>query len=314
MAGVIVPASRKESSLDTIIKGLGIASSIYGIRANMAEIEQAKAKADEEAKSKADLKAGILPAEKKLELAGKTTVAPGTPDAQEFRFRKGDQVESVFIAPPREKSPVTDTVAQERLKLDRDRFAYEKQKDANPALQPAKPDQLKAATFAQRANQSEAIFDALAEEGYDRTSRVEGLKSLLPGAVAPNAGQLKRQEQAERNFVNAVLRRESGASISDQEYENAEKQYFPRAGDTPEVVEQKRQNRLATMAGLENEAGESGMAVANRKSPGLRPPTSRGTSGSWGISETATAKPGAAPTPEEIQKELARRGLKPGGG
>ncbi|MGR1583365.1 hypothetical protein ACSSNL_18120 [Thalassobius sp. S69A] len=57
-------------------------------------------------------------------------------------------------------------------------------------------------------------------------------------------------DQARRDFVNAILRRESGAVISDQEFDNADKQYFPMPGDSPEVIKQKRQNRENAIKGL----------------------------------------------------------------
>jgi hypothetical protein len=47
-------------------------------------------------------------------------------------------------------------------------------------------------------------------------------------------------DQAKRDFVNAVLRRESGAAISQSEFDNANKQYFPQPGDTPERIAEKR--------------------------------------------------------------------------
>ncbi len=53
----------------------------------------------------------------------------------------------------------------------------------------------------------------------------------------------KQVEQAQRDFINATLRRESGAAIADSEFENAQKQYFPQLGDTKEVVKQKQRNR-----------------------------------------------------------------------
>lgn len=57
----------------------------------------------------------------------------------------------------------------------------------------------------------------------------------------------QKYDQAKRDFVNAVLRRESGAVITPQEFENAEKQYFPVPGNSPEVLAQKQRNReLAT--------------------------------------------------------------------
>lgn len=61
--------------------------------------------------------------------------------------------------------------------------------------------------------------------------------------------------QAQRDFVNALLRRESGAAISQGEFENAQRQYFPQPGDTPEVLTQKRLNRMQSIEGLMGGAG-----------------------------------------------------------
>lgn len=79
-----------------------------------------------------------------------------------------------------------------------------------------------------------------------------------PLGVLGNAMLSKNQqrvEQAQRNFVNAVLRQESGAVISEQEFENAKKQYFPQPGDKPEVIAQKRKNRELAIAGFKKIAG-----------------------------------------------------------
>lgn len=57
-------------------------------------------------------------------------------------------------------------------------------------------------------------------------------------------------EQAERNFVNAVLRKESGAAISPSEFANAAKQYFPQPGDSEEVLSQKAANRQTVINNL----------------------------------------------------------------
>lgn len=66
----------------------------------------------------------------------------------------------------------------------------------------------------------------------------------------------KKFEQARRNFINAVLRKESGAVIADDEFDNAEKQYFAQPGDTEEVLIQKRNNRIMTIRNLYVEAGQ----------------------------------------------------------
>lgn len=77
------------------------------------------------------------------------------------------------------------------------------------------------------------------------------------GAAANLALSADQQkvEQAQRNFVNAVLRQESGAVISQQEFDNAKKQYFPQPGDTKEVIEQKRANRKTAIDGFKRLAG-----------------------------------------------------------
>jgi hypothetical protein len=138
--------------------------------------------------------------------------------------------------------------------------------------------QFTAATFAKRLEDSEKVFEDLAAKGYDRSSRVEDLKyKFLPGES--HGSDLRSHSQAERNFVNAVLRKESGAAISPSEFASAEQQYFPRPGDTPEVLEQKRQNRLTVTAGLKAEAATAGdrlneqLAGMPNKASQLKKPT-----------------------------------------
>jgi hypothetical protein len=62
-------------------------------------------------------------------------------------------------------------------------------------------------------------------------------------------------EQAQLNFVNALLRQESGASIQSPEFESATRQYFPQPGDKEPVLKQKAQNRAVAIKALEIEAG-----------------------------------------------------------
>lgn len=72
-------------------------------------------------------------------------------------------------------------------------------------------------------------------------------------------------EQAQRNFINAVLRKESGASISEPEFRNAREQYFPQPGDGTEVLAQKARNRAQAIAGLK--AVGSGDPVPDAPNP-----------------------------------------------
>lgn len=56
---------------------------------------------------------------------------------------------------------------------------------------------------------------------------------------------------AKRNWIAAALRKESGAAISNPEYANADKQYFPQVGDGPEAIERKRQLRELVRSEME---------------------------------------------------------------
>lgn len=67
--------------------------------------------------------------------------------------------------------------------------------------------------------------------------------------------EFQMYDQAKRDFINAILRRESGAAIAPSEFANAELQYFPVPGDNPEVIAQKRKNRQDALAGVTIGAG-----------------------------------------------------------
>jgi hypothetical protein len=95
--------------------------------------------------------------------------------------------------------------------------------------------------YARRLQQGEEVFSNLLTEGYQGPTRKDMGLSLLPKEVQGN--NYRKYDQASRNFINATLRRESGASISTQEFANAEEQYLPKAGDTPDVLAQKKANR-----------------------------------------------------------------------
>ena len=76
------------------------------------------------------------------------------------------------------------------------------------------------------------------------------------GISGLQSAERQQVEQAKRNFINATLRRESGASISPEEFKNGEKQYFPAYKDSTEVLKQKEANRARIMQNLLREGGQ----------------------------------------------------------
>jgi hypothetical protein len=154
----------------------------------------------------------------------------------------------------------------------------------------------KAAGFTDRMLQSEAILSGMAvapgvhgptapgvqNEGtsFAQTALSNRLETPIVGKVANYAISENRQKynQAKRDFVNAQLRRESGAAISPSEFESADKQYFPVPGDTPAIIAQKAANRRAAIQALGREGG-----------PAYRPELS--------FDQSGVVAPRAAPAP-----------------
>lgn len=111
--------------------------------------------------------------------------------------------------------------------------------------------------YANRVNQANQVIDDLGSKFTSLGSYFGGINVF--GIKIPNilkSSERQQYEQAQRNFVNAVLRRESGAAISKSEFENAELQYFPQLGDSEAVVKQKKENRDLTFENLMREGGQ----------------------------------------------------------
>jgi hypothetical protein len=124
-----------------------------------------------------------------------------------------------------------------------DRFIAE-----NPQLKPRtfNGEQSKAAGFASRAL---AAHNAVQESGYDPT------KGFGVGErIGMRPDELRAYEASKAEFINAVLRKESGAAISKDEFANAERLYFPTRFDGPEVAAQKAQIRARAIQTMQAES------------------------------------------------------------
>lgn len=113
---------------------------------------------------------------------------------------------------------------------------------------PSTQEQKLAAGFADRMSQAEldlsATEDALGDPGQVAKDSIP-----LVGNYLVN-NQYQSADQAKRNWINAQLRRESGAVINPGEFDNANKQYFVRPGDSEETKKQKRRNRAIAEAAM----------------------------------------------------------------
>ena len=89
--------------------------------------------------------------------------------------------------------------------------------------------------------------------------KLEGATGSVFNALPRILGGLSPEQQqtanARINFITAVLRKESGASISPGEFSTAEKLYFPQPGDDAKAIAQKQKARELSIKGMKVQAG-----------------------------------------------------------
>jgi hypothetical protein len=132
------------------------------------------------------------------------------------------------------------------------------------ASKPLNDTQAKALQFGARMQAAEETLGELSGKGV--ITSIPGSRGGYGVGSAINALQpadRQRLDQAKRDFINAVLRRESGAAISSSEFDSAEKQYFPQPGETDKsILEQKKRNRQLATRGILAEVPDSENRVA----------------------------------------------------
>jgi len=133
---------------------------------------------------------------------------------------------------------------------------------------PLTQSQAKSTGYAMRAQEADEDLaavkqyspSAIASKRYAEDIPVVG---ALAGPLVNRALSENDQlvEQAQRNFINAVLRQDSGAAINAGEWANAQRQYFAQPNDKPAVIAQKARNRATAIEALKVGAG-AGMKQA----------------------------------------------------
>jgi hypothetical protein len=142
-----------------------------------------------------------------------------------------------------------------------------------PQEKPLTEFQGKSTMFGTRAAQAHNILNSLEENVEPWKVALSRSGGMLTNWALPE--EALKVEQAQRDFINAVLRQESGASIGSQEFDSAKRQYFPQPGDGPEVIAQKRANRDLVIKGFARQAGGGAGDIAeiyNAGAPALSAP------------------------------------------
>ena len=217
------------------------------------------------------------------------SVIPKTPEkVAEYNFA----VQSGFKGSFNDFANQITPYQQAQLGIEKQKLGMEQQKLANE-LGGGKltESQGNATAFGMRAKESNALLGQLEQSGTKNTGvvrsavastfgmtpfigekleqGVHGVMNTLPSALGgPNAAQ-QATDQARRNFVTAVLRKESGAAISPSEFANEAQKYFPQPGDTDSVIRQKQHARETAIKALEIQAGPGANIIRQTPTPKL---------------------------------------------
>ncbi|WP_186276384.1 hypothetical protein [Burkholderia gladioli] len=153
-------------------------------------------------------------------------------------------------------------------------------------------EQSNAVAFGARALDAQNTLRGLEAAGTTNTNVVNRVAGSIPGVGGSlgsitnflNSDQQQSYDQAKRNFISAVLRKESGAAIADSEFANEDKKYFPQAGDSAATIEQKARARDLAIEALKAQAGPGAQLIpglitaasqsyASQPRPGTQQPT-----------------------------------------
>lgn len=169
-------------------------------------------------------------------------------------------------------------IDRQRLGLEGARLGIEQQKLAQE-LGGAKltEPQGNATAFGVRMKESNQLLNKLEDKGVTNTGITratvggivgmtpfigekmqQGVQSgmnVLPGALGGPSAEQQQVDAARKNFVTAVLRKESGAAISASEFYTESQKYFPQPGDSDAVIAQKRHARDTALKAMEIQAG-----------------------------------------------------------
>jgi hypothetical protein len=121
----------------------------------------------------------------------------------------------------------------------------------------AKPnnDQTLAHGFANRMAATVATINQLERNGWAGPSFLERNVADLPGGNFVASSEYQQYERAKRDFINAVLRKESGAAIGKDEYASTDKQYFPQPGDDAAALADKKRARDLAVTNMREASG-----------------------------------------------------------
>lgn len=106
--------------------------------------------------------------------------------------------------------------------------------------------------YYQRMKNGNEIVTQLESTGFNPASLEEQAKGLTNATATP---EMQQYRNAADDWIRAKLRKESGAVIGPEEMAKEYEIYFPRLGDSPQVVQQKARLRKQAEESMRTNAG-----------------------------------------------------------
>jgi hypothetical protein len=135
---------------------------------------------------------------------------------------------------------------------------------ARGGSKPLTEGQAKAVGYYQRAQDANHTLNQFEDKHIPTPGTGARIADDLPFGVGSYFLSNNNQQQlnARRAFIAGVLRQESGAAISKEEFSSYDKIYFPQQGDTPATIAQKRRLRNEAVGSLKVVAGPGAAQVS----------------------------------------------------
>lgn len=170
--------------------------------------------------------------------------------------------------------------------------------------------QAAALAFGSRAQDAQSILRKLEADGTTGPNTVNRVASALPGIGGAagaatnwlNSDQQQSYNQAKSNFITAVLRKESGAVIGDNEFRDNDRLYFPQPGDSAATIAQKARSRDLAIEAIKAQAGPGAAMI-----PGVIQQADRDSGGQQQPAAQPRAAAPAQIAPDAARAELLRR-------
>lgn len=172
---------------------------------------------------------------------------------QQLQTLPPEDLAQTTYTPPGAMNSTSNMSGNNGLLIDFTKFPNPKKDD-----KPTSDTERQAAGFTVRSEKAEQDLNkALTDVDLSSFSGSAGFAKELYSPNFLKSEKTQEYEQASRNFISAVLRKESGAAISDQEYTNESKKYIPQPGDSKEVIQQKAEARKLAIQNLKFDSGKA---------------------------------------------------------